>query len=137
MSTILKKYIPGMSMAFFLIIFISSCIKLITKEPLEGFAVYVVEMAGYLVIAAIVDAFVSLIDFKSYITSFLCETVLLYPITLLFAWMGHWFGIRCSNILLFTALFIFIMVAIHIYFYYITKQEADYINELIEQREEE
>lgn len=137
MNTILKKYIPGLSMAFFLVVFLGCLRNLILGDSMNGFAIFVVELAGYLVITAVVDTLVGCIDFKSYLANFLCETIVLYPITLLFAWMGHWFGMRVWNIVFFTVLFLVVMMAIHIYFYYMTKQEAEKINEYLETRKDE
>ncbi|MDO5520954.1 MAG: DUF3021 family protein [bacterium] len=137
MNAILKKYLPGLSMGFSIVVLAGCGMKLVTGDELNGFALFIIELAGYLVMAALVDALVARINFKSYLSNFICETAILYPITLITAWIGSWFGMRLKNIVFFSIMFIVIMAVIHIYFYYMMKQEAEQINEYLRVRKKE
>lgn len=137
MNTILKKYVPGLSMAFFMIIFSSCLFKIFTGDTLDGFAFYIIEVTVYLIVTAVIDEIIGQIDFKSYLSNFIGETVVLYPVTLVFAWFGHWFGFRVMNLILFTCLFLLVMALIHIYFYHMSSQDAEEINRFLREREDE
>lgn len=62
---------------------------------------------------------------------FFVETLLLYPLTIGVAIIGKWFSINIHNIILYSCVYVIAMIAIHYYFYYISKKQADEINELL------
>lgn len=75
-----------------------------------------------------------IIDFSKYIHHFIAELIILYPITIGVAFIGKWFAFSAINITWYSCVYILIMIAIHCYFYYISKRQADEINNFLRLR---
>ena len=88
----------------------------------------------YLMVSVIVDWLLSFIDFSKYIYHFIAEMIILYPITIGVAFIGKWFAFSAINITWYSCVYILIMIAIHCYFYHISKRQADEINNFLKLR---
>lgn len=131
MTKFLRIYLPAISMAFTFIVLYASVCNILSDYTKDGFCFFILEVIGYLVVSVLVDYFVSMIDFKKYICHFFVETLLLYPLTIGVALIGKWFCMNIYNIILYSCIYVIIMTAIHYYFYYISKRQANEINELL------
>ena len=70
----------------------------------------------------------------SIIYRFIAEMIILYPITIGVAFIGKWFAFSAINITWYSCVYILIMIAIHCYFYHISKRQADEINNFLKLR---
>lgn len=136
MKAILKKYIPDFSVAFTMLVLLASITNLMNGDTRDGFILFILEAAGYLLIAVVIDYLLGKVNYKSYISQFLTETCILYPITMACGLYLHWFGWSFTKLILYTFLYLFIMVLLHYYFYRVSKKDAEEINELLKNRDE-
>lgn len=132
MRKFLKVYLPGLSIAFTFIVLYSSIYNVLGGYTKDGFCIFILEVMAYLIISMLIDYLVSLINFSRFIIHFIIETFLLYPVTLGMAIMGNWFRINGINISIYSCIYVAAMIAIHCYFYYISKKQADTINNLLQ-----
>jgi hypothetical protein len=130
---VLKTYIPGISMCFTAIILLAGVINLITEGKQNLFIGFAFEVAGYLILTCVLDELIGRLDFKTYLGHFFTETALLYPVNLFFAVKLKWVGFNTISILLCSAVYLFVMAANHLYFYYMEKSSAEKINQLLEE----
>ena len=130
---VLKTYIPAISMCFTVIILLAGIINFVREGRQNLFIVFAFEVAGYLILTCIFDELIGRLDFKTYLGHFLTETALLYPVNLFFALKFNWIGANTISILLCSAVYFFVMVVIHLYFYYMEKSSAEEINQLLEE----
>jgi hypothetical protein len=133
---ILKTYLPALSISFTVIMMLAGIINMIFAENKDGFVCFIFEVFIYLVITCILDEWIGKIDFKTYIGHFLTESILLYPVTILFVIRYKWVGVSVRNILFSSIVYILVMAGIHLYFYYIEKSSAEEINRLLQERGE-
>jgi Protein of unknown function (DUF3021). len=125
---ILKTYVPAVSMAFMFIVLLAGLIKYFTEGYQNEFFSFILEVVVYLVITCIMDELIGRIDLKSYLGHFLLESLLIYPVTLLFCYYCNWFEWSLGNILFYSLIYFCVMIGIHLYFYYVTKSDAVEIN---------
>lgn len=130
---ILKTFLPAISMAFMIIILLAGFINQILYDNQNGFISFIFEVFVYLIITCIIDELIGRIDFKSYIGHFLSESILIYPITIFFSVIFGWFAMNVVNLILYSVIYLCIMIGIHLYFYYIEKMNVTEINRLLEE----
>ena len=135
-NKILKTYIPVISMSFTAIILLSGVINLSYEREQNYFVIFAYEIAGYLIITCILNDLIGRINYKTYLGHFSVETALLYPVTMFFALRFRWIGNRPINIILCSLIYFLVMAGNHIYFYYMEKNCAKEINQLLEERRE-
>lgn len=134
MTKFLRTYLPAVSMAFTFIVLYTSVCNLLSGYTKDGFCFFILQVICYLVVSMLVDYFVSMINFRKYIYHFFVETLLLYPLTIGAALIGKWFRINIYNIILYSCIYVMVMTAIHYYFYYISKKQADEINTILKKQ---
>ena len=119
MSKVFKTYIPALSMAFTFMILCATIYNIICGNTKDDFLYFVLEVGGFLLIAMVIDYLVGV------------ETVFLYPFAIGVAIMGKWFGATVLNVVVYSLIYIGVMILIHCYFYYISRQQAEEINNLL------
>ena len=82
-------------------------------------------------VAMVIDHLVGKINFNKYISHLCVETFFLYPFAIGVAIIGKWFGATALNVVVYSLIYIAAMISIHCYFYYISKQQAEEINNLL------
>lgn len=132
MTRFLRTYLPAVSMAFTFIVLYAAVYNVLSGYTKEGFCFFILEVVGYLAMSMLIDYLISMIDFKKYIYHFSVETILLYPITIGASIMGKWFHINIFNIIWYSCVYVIAMIAIHYYFYYISKKQAYEINTILQ-----
>lgn len=132
MSKVFKTYIPALSMAFTFMILFATIYNIICGNTKDDFLYFILEAVGFLLIAMVIDYLVGKINFNKYISHLCVETVLLYPFAIGAAILGKWFGATVLNIVVYSLIYIVVMIFIHYYFYDISKQQAEEINNLLE-----
>ncbi|HHV08656.1 MAG TPA: hypothetical protein GXX75_00030 [Clostridiales bacterium] len=130
---VLKTYLPAISMSFTVIILFAGIVKWILGEKQDVFVLFAFEVVAYLILTCILDELIGRINFRTYISHFITESVLIYPITMLFAIKFRWIGVTAINIILCSVAYFFVMVGIHLYFYYIEKNNVAEMNRLLEE----
>ncbi|TCL55212.1 hypothetical protein EDD76_11652 [Kineothrix alysoides] len=130
---ILKTYLPAISMSFTVIILLAGIVKWILEEKQDIFALFAFEVVAYLILTCILDELIGRINFKTYISHFITESILIYPITMLFAIKFRWIGMSAVNIIFCSAAYFSVMVGIHLYFYCIEKGSVAEMNRLLEE----
>ena len=136
MKKIRKIYIPSICITFTMAILWSCIWNVLKGNWLEGFALFVFQILGYLVIThAVVALFIDKINFKKYWHYFVTEMSAFYVVMLVFGYWGNWFAFRLSTFLCVTLLFWAIGGYVHFYFYSLNKADAEEINELLKKRE--
>lgn len=134
MTRFLKSYFPAISIAFTFIVCYGAVSNYIQGNDKDGFVYFIIEIMGYLIISIVIDYLVSLINFKKFLYHFITETILLYPLTIIFAIWGYWVETTLFNLIWYSMLYVLIMIVIHYYFYFLTKKQADEINKLLKGR---
>ena len=134
MNKFLRTYLPAFSMAFTFIILYATISNIVAGYFKEGFCFFIVQVFVYLMVSVIVDWLLSFIDFSKYIYHFVVEMIILYPITIGVAFIGKWFAFSAINITWYSCVYILIMIAIHFYFYHLSKRQADEINNFLKLR---
>jgi hypothetical protein len=130
---LLKTYLPALSMSFTLIILLAGIVNWAQGDSRSGFISFIFEVFVYLVVTCILDELIGRIDFKTYISHFIAETLVIYPITLLFIIIFSWFEMCVFNIIFYSAIYFIVMIGIHFYFYYVTRSSTAEINHLLEE----
>lgn len=134
MNKFLRTYLPACSMAFTFIILYATISNIVAGYFKEGFCFFILQVFVYLMVSVVVDLLLSFIDFSKYVYHFVVEMITLYPITIGVAFIGKWFAFSVINITWYSCVYILIMIAIHFYFYHISKRQADEINNYLELR---
>ena len=134
MNKFLRTYLPAFSMAFTFIILYATISNIIVGYSKDRFCFFILQVFVYLMVSVIVDWLLSFIDFSKYIHHFIAEMIILYPITIGMAFIGKWFAFSAISITWYSCVYILIMIAIHCYFYYISKRQADEINNFLRLR---
>lgn len=134
MNKFLRTYLPAFSMAFTFIILYATISNIIAGYSKDRFCFFILQVFVYLMVSVIVDWLLSFIDFSKYIYHFIAEMIILYPITIGVAFIGKWFAFNAINITWYSCVYILIMIAIHCYFYHISKRQADEINKFLKLR---
>lgn len=134
MNKFLRTYLPAFSMAFTFIILYATISNIIVGYSKDRFCFFILQVFVYLMVSVIVDWLLSFIDFSKYIHHFIAELIILYPITIGVAFIGKWFAFNAINITWYSCVYILIMIAIHCYFYHISKRQADEINKFLKLR---
>lgn len=129
-NKIMKTYIPGVSIAFTVTILLAGILSWVREDNPNFFAF---EVLCYLILACIFDAWIGKIDFKTYISNFLVESIAIYPLTIFFCIRFRWMGLNVHNLLICTVIYLCVMSGIHIYFYKIEKNNAIEMNQLLEE----
>ena len=135
-NKILKTYIPVISMSFTATILLSGVINLSYGREQNYFVIFAYEIAGYLILTCILNDLIGRINYKTYLGHFFAETALLYPVTMFFALRFRWISDRPINFILCSLIYFLVMAGNHIYFYYMEKNCAKEINQLLEERRE-
>lgn len=130
---ILKIFLPAISMAFTIIILLAGIINWIVDKNLSNFVAFIFEVFVYLIITCIMDELIGRIDFKSYIGHFISESLLIYPVTMIFGIRFRWFGLSVTNLLFCSFIYLCVMIGIHLYFYILEKINVAEINSLLEE----
>ena len=130
MNKFLRTYLPAFSMAFTFIILYATISNIIAGYSKDRFCFFILQVF----VSVIVDWLLSFIDFSKYIYHFIAEMIILYPITIGVAFIGKWFAFSAINITWYSCVYILIMIAIHCYFYHISKRQADEINKFLKLR---
>ena len=112
MNKFLRTYLPAFSMAFTFIILYATISNIIAGYSKDRFCFFILQVFVYLMVSVIVDWLLSFIDFSKYIYHFIAEI----------------------NITWYSCVYILIMIAIHCYFYHISKRQADEINNFLKLR---
>lgn len=131
MSKLLKTYIPALSIAFTFMILVATIYNISCGNTKDDFIYFILEVIGFLIIAMVIDYLVGKINFNKYISHLCVETIVLYPFIIGVAILGKWFGITVLNIILYSIVYVAVMIIIHYYFYYMSKQQAEEINRLL------
>ena len=131
MSKLFKTYIPALSIAFTFMILFATAYNIICGNTKDDFLYFILEVAGFLLVAMAIDHLVGKINFNKYISHLCVETIFLYPFAIGVAIMGKWFGVTVLNVVAYSLIYIVDMISIHCYFYYISKQQAEEINNLL------
>jgi hypothetical protein len=136
MKKLQKIYLPGTAISFMLTILMTAAINILSGRGTHnyGFYVYVFELFGFLVAVEGIDYLLSFINFKTHMHYFISELVIIYVFLLGVGYAFHWIDFSVSGLFLVTIFFISIYSFIHWHFYKLFKQEAEYMNELIENR---
>lgn len=132
MNKIFKTYLPALSIAFTFIVLYATISNIVTGYFKDGFCFFILQVFIYLLVSIIIDLLLSFIDFKKYIYHFIIETITLYPITFVIAFISKWFVFSATNIIWYSCIYILAMISIHFYFYHISKKQATEINSFLE-----
>ncbi len=131
---VLKTYLPAISMSFMAIILLAGIVRWILGEKQDIFVLFAFEVVAYLILTCILDELIGKINFKTYISHFITESVLIYPVTIIFAIKFRWIGMSAINIILCSVVYFSVMAGIHLYFYCIEKDSVAEMNRLLEER---
>ncbi|BBF41779.1 hypothetical protein lbkm_0459 [Lachnospiraceae bacterium KM106-2] len=126
-----EVYIPALCMGFTFIICGICLSELFAGNESREFALWILEFLGFLALTMIVDMLISNIDFKTYTGHLLAEMAACYPLLLLACYLGHWIGFRFYPILLVSLIYVICMGLIHLYYYEMSKRQAEELNEML------
>lgn len=135
MSQTIKKYISSTAIAYMVIVLYSSVSNLLTGHGKGGYTAALLELLAFLIMAQFIDALIYRIEFKSFAVHFLVETAVLYPLSMLAAYVGRWFEFYLSNIIWNTGIYLLIMCVVHLYFYWDMKSQSDELNRILKENQ--
>lgn len=132
---LLKTYLPAISISFMTIILLAGTVRCIIDKKQDNFVSFTFEVIIYLILTCVLDSLIGRINFKTYISHFLTESILIYPVTLFFAFKFRWIGISVMNLVFCSIIYFLVMIGIHFYFYYIERNCVAELNCLLKGRE--
>lgn len=132
MNKIMKFYLPGTCIVFTLAMLSSMVINVLYGGFNEGH-VYMLQILGMIILFEVIDYFVSQFNFKTYRAYFITEYLIMLVLYLGLGKVFHWFSFTLSNIIVVTIAFTLISISIFSYFRYMSRKEADRINQLLNQ----
>lgn len=130
----MNKFFSHLSIAFTICALLSSINNILQGYDGNGFCAFLLELFLFMILAQGLDRLISLINFKSFQMYFFSETLLLYPAFIGSAWLGHWFSFRIENLIRYTVIYLLAMLMLHMYYYTISKKQADTINQILKRR---
>lgn len=130
----MNKFFSHLSIAFTICTLLSSINNILQGYDSNGFCAFLLELFLFLILAQGLDRLISLINFKSFQMYFFAETLLLYPVFIGSAWLGHWFSFHIENLIRYTVIYLLAMLILHVYYYIISKKQADTINQLLKRK---
>lgn len=125
MKHLLWNRIPSVCICFTLIILSSVLVNVVYGVETSVFPIVVF---GWIVICQAIDWLISFLNFKSWWTYCLTESLILYTASFAVGTALHWFALEPAGILTFTAIFMVVDVLLFWYFRYRQKLMADEIN---------
>nr|WP_317399654.1 hypothetical protein [uncultured Gemmiger sp.] len=117
--------IPSVCICFTLIILSSVLVNVVYGVETSVFPIVVF---GWIVICQAIDWLISFLNFKSWWTYCLTESLILYTASFAVGTSLHWFALEPAGILTFTAIFMVVDALLFWYFRYRQKLMADEIN---------
>lgn len=130
-NNILKNYIHVTAETFGLACLVCSLLVFISNSAQTISPVFFLQLFLFVAVCRLLDLLIGKIPFRSYTLYFFFELICLYPVMLLFARLGNWFGFRQENLTLATLIYMGAMLLIHTGFYFSTKKEAASLNRLL------
>ena len=127
-----KRVLPTISMAFMITILLAGIINWVVEKKLNNFIAFIFQVFVYLIIAYMMANLIGRIDFKSYVSYFIAESLLIYPVTMAFGIGFRWFGLNVTNLIFCSFIYLCVMIELHLYIYHLEKINVDEINSLIE-----
>ena len=82
MSKVFKTYFPALSMAFTFMILLATAYNIIYGNTKDDFLYFILEVAGFLLVAMVIDHLVGKINFNKYISHLCVETFFCIPLLL-------------------------------------------------------
>ncbi len=131
-NNILKNYFHVTAETFGLACLVCSLLVFLSDSAQRIAPVFFLQLFLFIAACRLLDLLIGKIPFRSYTLYFLFELICLYPVMLLFAHLGNWFGFRQETLTLATLIYIGAMLLIHTGFYFNTKKAASSINQLLE-----
>lgn len=133
MKKIWKVYLPSSALTFTAVVLCTSAQNLLVGyEALSNR--WILQLFGYILVVEVMDALLGKIEFGSYRGYFLTEAVISYGWMLAFGYFGNWFSFTGRMLVYITILFFLIFGGIHVYFYRRTKNDADEINRMLQEK---
>lgn len=117
--------IPSVCICFTLIILSSVLVNVVYGVETSVFPIVVF---GWIVICQAIDWLISFLNFKSWWTYCLTESLILYTASFAVGTSLHWFALEPAGILTFTAIFMVVDALLFWYFRYRQKLMVDEIN---------
>lgn len=106
-------------------------INILYSDPVNRFAIGLVQFAVYIALTILVDILVSKINFHHYLSHFFSEVILDYPILLAFIYYGEWSPFNFAALRTYTLIFFCVIGATHLYAYYVSRRNANELNALL------
>lgn len=135
MKTFHKYYLPSICFVFTLSVLFSSLYNIIYNNDPTGYHGFVIQLIVYILLSSLVPFVFSHIEFKHWLIQSILCTLIQYSIFLIIAYIFKWFRFRLSNILIFTIIFIIITILAILRNDRIARQEDEWINKRIQERE--
>lgn len=136
MNRITKTYLPSFGITFTIMMLYTCGVKL-----LEGTGTistgYILELFGFVLAAELAEAVLGRINFTDRKVYIVTENVLIYGILLLFAYFGKWIPFRTGAVLQLTLVFLLVMAFLRFHFTRVSKINAEQINRMLEEREDQ
>lgn len=131
-----KYYLPSICLVFTLSVLFSSLYNILKNNDPTGYHGFIIQLIIYIIISSFVAFIFDHIEFKNWLIQTILCSLLQYSFFLIVAYIFRWFGFRLSNILIFTTFFVIITFLSILRNKRIAKQEDEWINRRIKDRED-
>ena len=131
MKRLLRTYLPSSAIAFTIVILFSVIFNLILRKHDALSSIFVLELAGLILLIQFVSAVCDRIPFQSKKAYQITFYALEYVIVLIAGFLLNWAAFTISSFLYTTLLWLFIAFLIDRYFTAVHRHEAEEINRLI------
>lgn len=126
----MKFYLPGTCIVFTLAMLSTMVINAL-YGAFNDVHLYMLQTLGMIILFEGINYFVSKFNFKTYRAYFVTEYLIMLILYLGLGKVFHWFSFTISNLIVVTIAFTLISIGIFSYFRYMSRKEADKINELL------
>ncbi len=123
----LNVFISRITLSFTVAVVFSACFNLAGGSFVCDCR-FILEMLGLALCFGLIDTLINRIEFHSKPVYICIEFSLMYTCFLVFALLGHWFGLTIENILLFSFVFLLFYILLHFYDYAGLQAKAREIN---------
>ncbi len=131
MKQFLKIYLPSASITFSLTTVCTCVINLVNGFSTQRNS-WLLELFGFILMVDALDWILGNINFKSFLSYAVTEMLIAYIGLLLFGYFAKWFSFFDTSFIYATIIFCIVFPVIHLYFYHLSRMNADEINKMLE-----
>ena len=132
MKNFLTVRVPSVCICFTLLLLANAVLNLLSGIDTEGYDFTVLVLFLIILLCQAVDIALDHVEFRTWRQYCITESLILYVVTLTMSRIFFWPSFSARQLIIFTAIFLFIVTAVFSYFRKLQRMQADEINALID-----